>query len=55
MSTGIPQVTIVTPTWQRHDLLLNRAIPSVQAQGYPGVEHLVISDGPDPPLVVYVR
>jgi hypothetical protein len=46
----LPRVTVVTPTWQRHDLLLNRAIPSVQAQGYPGVEHLVVSDGPDPEL-----
>jgi hypothetical protein len=31
-------------------MLLGRAIPSVQAQGYPAVEHLVISDGPDPEL-----
>lgn len=43
----IPRVTVVTPTWQRHDLLLNRCIPSVQAQDYPSVEHLIISDGPD--------
>jgi glycosyltransferase involved in cell wall biosynthesis len=34
----------------RHDLLLGRCIPSVQAQGYPAVEHLVVSDGPDPVL-----
>lgn len=40
--------TIISPTWQRHELLLNRAIPSVQAQGHlPWIEHLVISDGPD--------
>jgi Glycosyl transferase family 2 len=44
---SLPAVTVITPTWQRHELLLNRAIPSVQAQGYPSVEHLVIGDGPD--------
>ena len=49
MSAG-PVVSIITPTWQRHDLLLNRCIPSVQAQGYPWTEHLVISDGPDEAL-----
>lgn len=43
-------VTVITPTWNRHDMLLDRCIPSVQAQGYPAVEHLVISDGPDPVL-----
>ena len=45
-----PVVTVITPTWKRHELLLSRAIPSVQAQDYPAVEHLVISDGPDPEL-----
>ena len=45
-----PLVTVVTPTWQRHDLLLERAVPSVAAQDYPAVEHLVVSDGPDPEL-----
>ena len=28
-------------------MLLNRAIPSVQAQTYPNVRHIVVSDGPD--------
>jgi len=46
----LPLISILTPTWQRHDLLLGRAIPSVQAQGYPEVEHIVVSDGPDPEL-----
>jgi hypothetical protein len=46
----VTPVAVVTPTWQRHDLLLGRCIPSVQAQGYPAVEHLVVSDGPDPVL-----
>ena len=47
---SVPLVTVVTPTWQRHSMLLTRCIPSVQAQGYPRIEHLVISDGPDPEL-----
>ena len=47
---SIPKVTVITPTWMRHDLLLTRTIPSVQAQGYPSVEHIVVSDGPDPEL-----
>lgn len=45
-----PVVTVITPTYLRHELLLGRCIPSVQAQGYPWVEHLVISDGPDEAL-----
>jgi glycosyltransferase involved in cell wall biosynthesis len=43
----IPLVSIITPSWQRHERLLNRCIPSVQAQAYPKVEHWVVSDGPD--------
>ena len=46
----IPKCSIVTPTWRRHDLLLSRTVPSVRAQEYPSVEHLVVSDGPDPEL-----
>jgi len=42
-----PLVTVITPTWRRYDLLLNRCIPYVQAQDWERVEHLVISDGPD--------
>jgi glycosyltransferase involved in cell wall biosynthesis len=45
-----PLVSVITPTWERHDLLLGRCIPSVQAQDYPAVEHIVVSDGPDPEL-----
>lgn len=45
-----PLVTVVTPTWDRHDLLFGRCIPSVQAQAYPAVEHVIVSDGPDPLL-----
>lgn len=47
----LPGVSVVTPTWRRNVLLLNRAIPSVRAQIYPGeIEHIVVSDGPDPAL-----
>jgi len=45
-----PLVSVVTPTWQRHDLLLKRCVPSVQAQTYGDVEHIIVSDGPDPEL-----
>lgn len=45
-----PLVSVVTPTWYRHDLLLTRCIPSVQAQDYARVEHVIVSDGPDPEL-----
>lgn len=43
-------ISVVTPTWQRHDLLLQRCIPSVEAQVYSPVEHMIVSDGPDPQL-----
>jgi glycosyltransferase involved in cell wall biosynthesis len=49
-----PLVSVITPTWQRHDLLVNRCIPSVQAQTYPAVEHVVVSDGPDPELTAMI-
>jgi glycosyltransferase involved in cell wall biosynthesis len=42
-------ITVITPTWQRHDILINRCLPSVAAQTVP-VEHIVVSDGPDPVL-----
>lgn len=45
-----PLVSVITPTWQRHERLLNRCIPSVQAQAYPRVEHVIVSDGPDDEL-----
>lgn len=41
---------MITPTWQRHGNLLGRAIPSVQAQTYADVEHVVVVDGPDDEL-----
>lgn len=50
MTDEMPLVSVITPTWQRHKMLLRRCIPSVQAQGYPRVQQVVISDGPDPEL-----
>jgi glycosyltransferase involved in cell wall biosynthesis len=43
-------VTAVTATWRRHDLLLSRCVPAVAAQDYPALEHIIVSDGPDPEL-----
>lgn len=45
-----PLVSVITPTWQRHDLLLTRCIPSVRRQLWSTIEHIVVSDGPDPEL-----
>lgn len=43
------RISVITPTWKRHDLLLNRCLPSVAAQTIP-VEYVIASDGPDPVL-----
>ena len=43
------KVSVITPTWQRAELLTTRCIPSVAAQTVL-VEHVVVSDGPDPAL-----
>lgn len=48
MST--PLVSVITPTWGRHDLLLARCVPSVAGQTYGNIEHLVVADGPDAEL-----
>lgn len=45
-----PLISVITPTWQRADVLVSRCIPSVQAQTWDRVEHIVVSDGPDPEL-----
>lgn len=47
--SSTPRCTVITPTWQRRDSLF-RTIASVQEQTLGDVEHLVISDGPDPEL-----
>ena len=41
-----PLVTVITPTWNRPEQLFNRCIPSVAAQTYPNIEHVVVHDGP---------
>lgn len=46
----IPTVSVITPTWNRRKMLLERCIPSVQSQSYPNIEHVIVSDGPDPEL-----
>jgi hypothetical protein len=43
-----PLVSVPIPTWKGHRLLLDRAIPSILNGGYPDVEVVVASDGPDP-------
>lgn len=40
-------ISVITPTWQRHQLLMDRCIPSVFTQTWPDVEHVIVSDGPD--------
>ena len=45
-----PLVTVITPSWRRHNLLLGSCIPSVHAQDFRDYEHLIVSDGPDPEL-----
>jgi len=42
-----PLVSVVTPTWNRHETLLNVCIPSVQKQTYPNIEHIIVCDGMD--------
>lgn len=44
-----PLISVITPTWQR-PVALARAIESVQQQTYEPVEHIIVSDGPDPAL-----
>lgn len=44
-------MSVITPSWQRHDNLLNRCIPSIAAQTYPAIEHVIVSDGPDQALL----
>ena len=55
MASPAPLVSVVTPTWQRHEWLLERCIASVQAQTYPLIEHVIVCDGPDPGLGPLVK
>lgn len=43
-----PLVSVITSAYRRPNLLLSRCIPSVQAQTYPNVEHVIVHDGPAP-------
>ena len=49
---SVPLVTVVTATWQRPRTIMERAIPSLAAQDYPGdrIQHLIVTDGHDPGL-----
>jgi glycosyltransferase involved in cell wall biosynthesis len=50
-----PRISVITPTWRRHDVLLGRCVPSVAAQSWPAaqVQHVIVSDGPDPQLAAH--
>lgn len=50
-----PLVTVITSAYRRPNLLLDRCIPSVQAQTYGNVEHVIVHDGPMPGLGEQVR
>jgi glycosyltransferase involved in cell wall biosynthesis len=40
-------ISVITPTWQRHELLMSRCVDSVYTQTWPEIEHVIVSDGPD--------
>jgi GT2 family glycosyltransferase len=47
-------VSVVTGTWQRHELLFE-SIDNIRQQTYPNIEHVVVSDGPDQVLREIIR
>lgn len=47
-------VSVVTPTWQRHELLLE-TMANVRAQTYRPLEHVIVSDGRHPGLEWLVK
>jgi GT2 family glycosyltransferase len=49
-----PLVSVITPTWQRLDLLLE-AMTNVRAQTYRPIEHVIVSDGLHPGLEWLVK
>jgi GT2 family glycosyltransferase len=53
-SMANPLVTVVTPTWNRNFSVI-RAIISVALQTYRPIQHIVVSDGPDPELKSLLR
>jgi GT2 family glycosyltransferase len=46
-------VSVLTGTWQRHELLAG-AIENVRQQTYRPLEHVIVSDGPDRELSRYI-
>ena len=40
-----PLVSIVVPTYDRSDLLIERTLPALKAQTYPNIEIIVVGDG----------
>lgn len=54
MNQELPLVSIVTPTWNREELLL-AAIRSVQAQTYTNWEMLIVDDGSNDNTVALVK
>lgn len=48
--TRQPLASVMVPTWTRHELLIERALPSLCAQTETDWEGIVVSDGPDPEL-----
>lgn len=50
-----PLVTVITATWGRPRTILEHAIPSVAAQDYAQVQHLIVTDGHDPALNTALR
>jgi nucleotide-binding universal stress UspA family protein len=49
-----PLVSVITPTWQRAELL-RAAIENVREQVYRPLEHVIVSDGRDDELVAVMR
>lgn len=49
-----PLVSVITPTWLRSELL-SGCVENVQEQTYRPLEHVVVSDGPDPRLAHHAR
>jgi glycosyltransferase involved in cell wall biosynthesis len=47
-AAGWPLISIIIPTFNRPELLLERALSSAFGQSYPNIEVLVVMDGPDP-------
>lgn len=45
-----PLCSVITGTWQRNGAVLENAIPQVRRQTYPNLEHVIVSEGPDPEL-----